>query len=361
MFKLPARIITILSTYQRYRNISITSQLLKGIGIMKVGTHDGVFHCDEVLACYMLKLLPEYSDAEIVRTRDLEKLKTCDIVVDVGAEFDHERKRYDHHQREFKETLSTIKPDLGNKYKIKLSSAGLIYAFYGENIIQSLAPKECPLHPDNLQIIFKKVYEHFIEEMDAIDNGVPMTDEEEPKYKIRTHLSARVGKLNPEWNTMQTTNVDELFEKAMKMVSEEFLHVVNYFISVWLPARDFVKTALETRFEVHKSGKILEFKERFPWKEHLFDLEEEMGLIGEVNYVVFNDKPNSWRVQAIPVAPVSFVTRKPLHEKWWGVRDDLLSDIAGIKDCVFCHSTGFIGGNCTREGAIAMAEASLNA
>lgn len=86
---------------------------------LQIGTHDGVFHCDEVLACYMLKLLPEYKDAEIIRTRDLDKLKTCDIVVDVGAEFDHEKKRYDHHQREFKETLSTIKPELGNKYKIK--------------------------------------------------------------------------------------------------------------------------------------------------------------------------------------------------------------------------------------------------
>lgn len=36
----------------------------------KIGTHNGVFHCDEVLACYMLKKLPLYKDADIVRTRD---------------------------------------------------------------------------------------------------------------------------------------------------------------------------------------------------------------------------------------------------------------------------------------------------
>jgi len=34
---------------------------------MKIGTHSGTFHCDEALACYMLKQLPEYKDAEIVR------------------------------------------------------------------------------------------------------------------------------------------------------------------------------------------------------------------------------------------------------------------------------------------------------
>lgn len=43
----------------------------------KIGTHSGVFHCDEALACFMLKQLPEYRDAEIVRTRNQE----------VGADF----------------------------------------------------------------------------------------------------------------------------------------------------------------------------------------------------------------------------------------------------------------------------------
>ena len=33
----------------------------------KIGTHNGTFHCDEALACYLLRKLPEYKDAEIVR------------------------------------------------------------------------------------------------------------------------------------------------------------------------------------------------------------------------------------------------------------------------------------------------------
>ena len=37
---------------------------------VRIGTHDGTFHCAEVLACVFLKMLPEYCDAEIVRTRD---------------------------------------------------------------------------------------------------------------------------------------------------------------------------------------------------------------------------------------------------------------------------------------------------
>lgn len=38
-------------------------------------------------------------DYEIVRTRDPAELAKCDIVVDVGGEFDPKRHRYDHHQR----------------------------------------------------------------------------------------------------------------------------------------------------------------------------------------------------------------------------------------------------------------------
>lgn len=34
---------------------------------VKIGTHDGGFHCDEALACFMLKTLPQYKDAVIVR------------------------------------------------------------------------------------------------------------------------------------------------------------------------------------------------------------------------------------------------------------------------------------------------------
>lgn len=36
----------------------------------KIGTHNGIFHCDEALACFMLKQVPEYRDAQIIRTRD---------------------------------------------------------------------------------------------------------------------------------------------------------------------------------------------------------------------------------------------------------------------------------------------------
>jgi uncharacterized UPF0160 family protein len=47
-------------------------------------------------------------------------LDTCDIVVDVGAVYDENLKRFDHHQRGFEGVF-------GHGFQTKLSSAGLVY------------------------------------------------------------------------------------------------------------------------------------------------------------------------------------------------------------------------------------------
>lgn len=104
--------------------------------MVKIGTHNGTFHCDEVLACSMLKLLPEFQNAEIVRSRDPKILAECDIVVDVGGEFNAETKRFDHHQKSFNESVASLME--GKKWVTKLSSAGLIYVHYGKPIIRQV-------------------------------------------------------------------------------------------------------------------------------------------------------------------------------------------------------------------------------
>lgn len=68
---------------------------------LTIGTHDGSFHCDEALAISMLKCLPQYEQAIVVRTRKPDMLASCHMVVDVGAVYDEATLRFDHHQREF--------------------------------------------------------------------------------------------------------------------------------------------------------------------------------------------------------------------------------------------------------------------
>lgn len=319
--------------------------------VKTIGTHDGVFHCDEVLGCFMLKLL--YPNAEIIRSRDDNILNSCDIVIDVGSIYDPQKYRYDHHQRGFNESMNTL---LNKKWTTKLSSAGLIYCHFGLKIIKTIIGNE---NEDEkfLNKLFDKVYENFIQEIDGIDNGIPMFDGE-PSYRINTNLSSRVSHLNKSWNQTQYDEMKE-FEKAMALTGGEFTDRVLYYKNVWWPARSEVVRAIESRFEVHSSGEIMELKTIVPWKDHFFDLEEEFKVQPELKFVIFTDVKGKWRVQAVSINTKSFILRLPLLEEWRGLRDEELSKKSGIDGCVFVHHSGFIGGNETREGVLKMAVKTL--
>lgn len=321
---------------------------------MRIGTHDGTFHCDEVLACALLKLLPQYKDASVVRSRSQSVLDTCDIVVDVGGEYDPSRHRYDHHMREFQETVSTVMKRPEYNWTIKLSSAGLIYCHFGHEILRSVLSD---VTEDRvIDEIFKKIYDTLIKEIDGIDNGVPMYDAE-PVYRIVTDLSARVGRLNPQWNG-KDVNIEKQFAKAMDLVLGEFLEFVQYAKDVWLPARDVVRRAVESRFDVDPSGEIIALSQAVPWKEHLFQLETEMSVSPSIKYAIF-EADNAYRVQCMPVALGSFVCRTFLPEAWGGLRTDALVEACGIEGATFVHAVRFIGGHKTKDGAVAMARKAL--
>ncbi|KAJ7998833.1 hypothetical protein DPEC_G00209070, partial [Dallia pectoralis] len=321
-----------------------------------IGTHNGTFHCDEVLACFFLRQLPEYKDAEIIRTRDPEELAKCDIVVDVGGEFDPKKHRYDHHQRTFSETFHTLCPE--KRWVTKLSSAGLIYLHFGRSVLAQITSlKEDDRH---LEVLYDKLYENLVEEVDAVDNGISQYDGE-PRYAVSTTLSARVGHLNPQWNS-KSQDTQEGFHKAMALVGAEFLDRVDFYNNSWLPARSGVEEAVKMRHQVDPSGEVIMFSQGgCPWKEHLFSLETELNVEPSIKFVLYPDQNGQWRVQCVPAGLHTFNNRLSLLEEWRGVRDDALSELSGIPCCIFVHAGGFIGGNKTKEGALEMARRTLQA
>lgn len=64
----------------------------------------------------------------------------------------------------------------GMKWQIKLSSAGLVYLHFGKDILMHIL--EVNIDDSVVDLIYEKVYESFIQEIDAIDNGVNQYDGE---------------------------------------------------------------------------------------------------------------------------------------------------------------------------------------
>ncbi|KAJ6783961.1 hypothetical protein PWT90_05660 [Aphanocladium album] len=348
-----------------------------GDGVL-IGTHSGHFHADEALAVHMLRQLPAYADSALVRTRDPKILETCHTVVDVGGEYDAARNRYDHHQRGFATTFPG-RPT-------KLSSAGLVFLHFGPAIIAqrlaaAAAAKTEGVTEDSpeVRMLHKKIYESFVEALDAHDNGISVYDPAAVSAAglVKRYseggfgLGAVVGRLNPNWNEPPAPDADEAqrredarFLTASQRIGEEFDREVDYYASAWLPARAVVQAAFAKRKDFDPEGRILVIEgQSVPWKDHLYTLEQEEGK-SSVLYVLYQEKPEpgaKWRIQCVPESKDSFVSRKPLPEAWRGFRDAELDGIAGIEGCVFVHAAGFIGGNATFEGAKAMATKALDA
>lgn len=247
-------------------------------------------------------------------------------------------------------------------HTIKLSSAGLIYHHFGKEvlieILKNLGSEKND--EDKLNIFYEQIYRKFIKEIDGIDNGITIC--ENPKYEINTGISSRIGKFNPEWNENQTEEKFlERFMQAIDYIREEFVSIIKNLNNIWWPSRDIVADAVKNRFNIDESGAIIEITTEIvpPYLKHLFMLEKELNIEGQIKYAIFKDN-DLFRVRAIPIHDESFILRKPLLEKWRGLRDQQLCDLAELPDCIFVHNTGFIGGSKSRETAIKMAKISLN-
>jgi uncharacterized UPF0160 family protein len=324
---------------------------------MLIGTHSGTFHCDEALACYLLKLLPEYKDASILRTRDETKLGECEIVVDVGGIYDPETKRFDHHQRTFVESMSTLDPK--KPWTTRLSSAGLVYAHFGKQILSQVFNK--PSDHRLVQDLFDSVYENLLEEIDANDNGIPVVVGE-PNFYFSTTLGLKVRNIQPAWNSNSDgSELDGLFQDAMKLVGEEFSSSADFLSKSLLSAAEEVPKGLTSRFDVHESGEIVEMDELVTtartWKYHLKDAEAKHEAEKSVKFVLGTDSVTSaWSLSAIPVElPHGSELRLTFPEEWRGKYGDELVELTGNETAIF---VGFRGESAlcrTREGAISLA------
>ena len=334
-----------------------------------IGTHSGTFQADEALGVWLLRQVPEYRNSPVVRSRDPAVLEKCDIVIDVGGVYDHANLRYDHHQRDYDERFP---PKRGAESRCtKLSASGLVYRHYGREVVSAHYPRLTPGSAE-LDWVYVKMYDSFMEAIDAIDTGVePSPGGTELLYRDSTGLSSRVGRLNPRWNEVECDDddggvgappdSDARFETASGMCGTDFLGMLAKVVESDLPARSIVEAAVRGRLECDPSGEVIVLPSGgLPWKSEVYELEDELSISVPIKYVLYEDQSGMWRIQCVSVRGKAFENRLGLPAEWRGVRDEDLSRVAGIDGCTFCHASGFIGGNRSYGGALEMARAALS-
>lgn len=299
---------------------------------MKIGTHNGVFHADDVFAVAVVRLVKPYS--EVVRTRDQKVLDSCDVVVDVGGVYSTLTKRFDHHQRE---GAPNPRPN-----GIQFSSFGLVWIEYGYDLCGTYA-------------IAEEVERELVMAIDAADNGQQLFDGGTANFKgVKSQsLSAVIAQMNPLWNWDNAPPAfDKAFDSAVGFASGVLHRSIDKALAVE-SARTLTKQAVARASAEMGNPRILVFDRYCPWQDSINELSTE------ALFVLFPSVEGTWMVQAVPPSKGSFDMRKPLPEAWAGLRGGDLAALTGVSDAVFCHVGQFIGGAETKEGALALAKLAL--
>jgi uncharacterized UPF0160 family protein len=289
---------------------------------LRVGTHSGSFHADEVFALAVLRMAK--GPLEIVRTRSPEKLATCALRVDVGRRYDPETGDFDHHQG-----------DVGERENgIRYASFGLIWKAFGEELAGS---------PEVAASIDGRV----VAPIDAGDNGQelyePLVDGAVP-YAVPGVIAA----MNPPWDAEDGANAERAaFDEAVDL-AEGILRRELQASQGRARAADLVRAALERATD----PRILELDRGMPWR----------GVVRDAPEVLFVVSPRSrgdWSLQAVPAGDHGFANRLALPESWAGLEGEPLQQVTGVADAVFCHVARFMAVAGSRDGVLVLARQAL--
>ncbi|KLK93120.1 hypothetical protein AA309_11235 [Microvirga vignae] len=292
---------------------------------MKIVTHSGTFHADDVFASAVLRAA--LGDFDFIRTRDPALIAAADIVFDVGGVYEPARNRYDHHMRDLP------RREDGTPY----SSVGLIWRDYGRQALNHFVPE---IGDDTREVVWQDIDAGLILAIDLADNGVSSA--------CPGHLALLIEAFNPTWDSTQT--FDEAFAEAAVVAHGILLRACRQAYAE-AKAVSFVATAARET----KDPRVIVLDRKLPWEKAVFE-----GGLKDLLFVIYpNEDSTSWYCRTIPPEPNSFGQRLSLPEVWRGLQEEAFSRVAGIPDGVFCHPSGFICGARSRASAIRLVEQAI--
>jgi len=288
---------------------------------MKIVTHNGHFHADELLA--VAALLLKFPDATVVRSRDEEEIEAADVAVDVGHIYDPSAMRFDHHQPEG----AGHHPN-----SIPYASFGLVWKEFGAE----LAGGE-----EEARVIEEKL----VIPIDALDNGVNISSlifGDIKEYSLGDYFESFA------YGNKTLEESDRAFLSALPLASDLIKREVEMSKKIVVGIKE-----VKQIYEESDNKKIIVLPELMSWKRALIPT--------EAVFVVYPRTDGFWGVQSVPKSLGDAFDRKHVFPKEWaGLDNGSLPRVSGVEDAMFCLSGRWLAGAKTQEGAERLAEIALN-
>jgi uncharacterized UPF0160 family protein len=290
---------------------------------MKVATHPGNFHADDVFAVAVLGLV--HGPLQIVRTRDEARLAEADIRVDIGGRSDPSAGDFDHHQR----------AGAGERSNgIRYASFGLVWRHHGAALAGGSEAAEA-------------IDERLVQGVDANDTGQTISQPLVDSIRPMT-VSGVIGAMNPAWDEELTPSQEdarfgEAVALATTILERELAGAFAY-----RRALDLVRAAISRASD----PRVIELDRKLPWHETV------VKSAPEALFVVY-PKTDGWSLQAVPRELGDFANRLDLPSEWAGLSGAELAAVTGVPDAVFVHSKRFYASAGSRSGILALAALAL--
>jgi uncharacterized UPF0160 family protein len=236
----------------------------------------------------------------LVRTRDPDTIARADLAIDVGAEYESVRGRFDHHQR---------------AYQGPLSSAGMVLRWLEHT-------GKVPKH------LAAQLRKDWVDYIDAVDNGRRTPSGGVPC--ICTIVAALAEQAS------SVHDFDARFMEAVALCEG----IVRGLCARERRDQEASTAVVEAMRQAKAAGsRVLVFDRHHKWKRHYF---EHDGAHHPSDYVLFPDEEGSWRLLGIPADDGSSNLKRPLPTEWAGLVDDELSTVVGVPGAKFCHKSRFV-------------------
>lgn len=341
-------------------HVAFVNYLIKlyqaGIRHLRIATHNGRFHADEVMAAAILaklfnEALPRHDFCftwELLRLdRHDPLLQEAEILIDIGREYDPARGRFDHHQKGGAGKRMQVRVG-GELEDVTFSTCGLVWYACGRLITGEYdAVDRFPA--------FERLDWRLFRGVDASDNGYQMAQSISTRLSDGTtqtlggsplHISQQIAEFNRDYND---SNLQQRqFDKALNMAETVFDNTLWQTLQS-VKSRTRVLELIDNHLQTATEPKLLVLEETIDWRDHLLHLPKAR----RIRVVVTPYNANSWCVHLL-----SRNGEVPLRAPcaWRGLEGAALEHVIGVAGVMFCHNSGHMVRTRTKEAALAVAK-----
>lgn len=294
-------------------------------------THSGQFHADDIFSTALLNVYYRNKDKTIkvkckrsVKKEDIDK---ADIVYDIGLIHNPKKMRFDHHQND-----SSLIRENGIPY----AAFGLVFKHFGPELISIISKeKNKKVIAEIFDIVEKKLVQH----IDAMDNGTST-------YK-QLFKGVDVATIDNYFQMCKfAAGVDD-----MKLIDKKFFELVKF-------SEPIIENIIMYAVGIQKE-KALGIKAYNKAKDKRIIICDRFysfnfNKFPEPLIVLYPDLRGGWSAKNVQTGEDAYDARFYFPESWRGLVDEELEKACGVKGAKFCHKSGFLCVNETKEGLLEM-------